>query len=69
MTTVSWVETEKAEMAYQEVLWLDVSVHDAEGMEVAEGVGQVIYHGAAIPLRVLGWRGNCIKKISTLKDT
>lgn len=41
-------------MAYQEVLWLDVSVHDAEGMEVAEGIGQVIYHGAAIPLRVLG---------------
>lgn len=24
---------------YQEILWLDVSVHNAEAMEVPEGVG------------------------------
>ena len=41
-------------MTYQEVLWLDVSVHNAEGVEVPEGVGQVVHHGTAISLSVLG---------------
>ena len=45
---------EKAEMTYQEVLRLDVPVHDVEGMQVPEGVGQVVHHGAAVPLRILG---------------
>lgn len=41
-------------MTYQEVLWLDVSVHDAEAMEIPEGAGQVVHHGTAISLSVLG---------------
>lgn len=61
--------TEQAELTYQEVLWLDVSVHNAEAVEVPEGIGQVVHHGTAIPLRVLGGRGNGIEEISTLKDT
>lgn len=56
-------------MTYQEVLWLDVSVHDAQAMEIPEGAGQVVHHGTAISLSVLGRRGNRIKEISTLQDT
>ena len=41
-------------MTYQEVLWLDVSVHNAEAMKIPEGVGQVVHHRAAISLSVLG---------------
>lgn len=41
-------------MTYQEVFWLDVSVHDAEAVEIPEGVGQVVHHGTAISLGVLG---------------
>lgn len=41
-------------MTYQEVLRLDVPVHDAEAVQVPEGVGQVVNHGAAVSLGVLG---------------
>lgn len=51
---------------HQKVLRLDVSVYDAEAMQVPEGIGQVVHHGTAISLCVLGWRSNCIKEISTL---
>lgn len=56
-------------MTYQEVLWLDVSVHNAETMKIPEGVGQVVHHRTAVSLSVLGRRGNCIKEISPLMDT
>ena len=39
---------------YQEVFWLDVSVHYVEAMEVLDGARQVIQHAASILLRVLG---------------
>lgn len=63
------MRTKKAEMTYQEVLWLDVSVHNAETMKIPEGVGQVVHHRTAVSLSVLGRRGNCIKEISPLMDT
>lgn len=44
----------KSRGAYQEVLRLDVPVHNAEAVQVPEGVGQVVHHSTAIPLGVLG---------------
>lgn len=44
----------KAKMTYQEVLWLDVSVHNAQAMKIPEGVGQVVHHCTAVSLSVLG---------------
>lgn len=48
------LEQKKAEKTYQEVLWLDVSVHDAEAMKIPEGIGQVVHHCTAVSLSVLG---------------
>lgn len=35
----AFIGTEKAGMTYQEILWFDVSVHDAEAMKIPEGIG------------------------------
>lgn len=51
---------------HQQVLWLDVSVHNVEAVEVFDGVGQIVEHAAGVPLCVSVGRGDGVEQISPL---
>ena len=46
---------------YQKVFWLDVSVHDAEAVQILDGTGQVEHHRTGISLRVFVRGGDGVK--------
>ena len=53
---------------YQNVLGLDVAVHDVEGVKMADGGGKVVQHATGVSLCVTTRTRNRIKQVSTLPN-
>ena len=54
-------------LAHQQVLGLDVAVHDVQAVQVLDGAGQVVQHPAGVPLRVLVRGSDGVKQVSSLR--
>lgn len=57
----------EADRLYQQVLWLDVSVHDVDAVQVLERPGQVVHHDGGVSLGVFGRGGDGVKQVSSLR--
>lgn len=61
------IETEPfGHATHQQVLGLDVSVHDVEAVKVFDGTDQVVQHATGVSLCVLVGGRDGVEKISTL---
>ena len=51
---------------HQYIFWLDVPVYNVQGVQVADGTGEVVQHPAGVFLSVAARCGECIKQVSSL---